>query len=416
MGWPFAKKQQPEPQAHAAGVDVAKITTAQELEEFFRNGGSDTFAGEHVGVSQAMKVAAVNRCINILSDISSTAPIDIRNKSTYLARPQADDVVYMLNDMASMRVGSKMPARRLRKLMDVHKLLRGNGYARIVRGFRNLPVSLEFMHADRVSVRQLTDRSLEYRYATVDGRSFVLPQDEVLHVMGPSDDGVKGMSVLEDARNQIGFSIASEKHGSSLFKNNTSIGDILSNEKMLSKEAVEALKQSLEDYRGAENSGKTLILQGGMTHEKVGMTQADAEFVLSRKLGIIEICMFFGVPPHIAGFTENQTSYGQGVEHQGIAFVNFNVNGIYSGWEDAIRMALIESKDEFVQFDDGKLMRGDTKSRWESYKIARETGVYNANDILRAEGRPEREGGSEYWQQPNAMKGANDEPKKTPED
>lgn len=408
-----SKPDQPAPQA-SGGVDIAKITNPAELDDFLRNGdGIVTDSGEAVNTRTALKVAAAYRCVEITSDIAATAPINIKDKETFAKRSVEDDLVYLLNDTPNARMSSYT----LRKAMDMHRQLRGNGYARIVRGFRRRPVALEFMDSRAVQVRERQNRSIEYQYTRTNGTSFVLEQEDVLHVMGPSENGIVGMSILEAARNQIGYSLATEKHGSSLFKNGTNIGDILSTDKALGPEEVEFLRSSLEEYRGAENSHKTLILQGGLKHDKIGMTQADAEFVLSRKLGIIELCMFWGVPPHIVGYTENQTSYGQGVEHQGIAFVNYKVNGIYSAWESAIKRALLpDSRREMVEMDDSKLLRGDTKSRWESHKIAREVGAFNANDILMAEGKPPREGGDEYWTQPNLAKGASNEPVKTPKD
>ena len=407
------KPDAPAPQAHSSGSDYANITNSAQLSEFLQNGaGSETFSGESIGIREAMKVAAVYRCVNIRADTSATAPIHIRDKVTFESRGVEDDLVFMLNDMPNPR----MSAFNLRRVMDVQKQLRGNGYARVVRGFKGRPIALEFMDEGRTSVEELSDRSLEYTFTTKSGNSIKLPQDEVLHVMGPSYNGIVGQSVLEAARNQIGLSVASEKHSSSLYKNGTNIGDILSHEKMLSTDAVEALKASLDDYRGAENANRTLILQGGLQHEKMGMTQADAEFVLSRKLSVIELCMFFGVPPHIVGFNEGQI-YGNGVEHTGIAFNNFTLNGDFRGWESAIRQTLLgENRREMVDLDDANLLRGDTKARWDSYKIAREIGVYNADDINRLERRPAGEGGSDYWQQPNLAKGASNEPKRPTED
>ena len=400
-----AEAKERNPKVRAQSLNVASIEDSAQLAAYLRGGESDSFSGEKIGVSSALKVAAVFRCVDILSDVAGAANVSIKDKVSFVARPVDDDLVYLLNDMPNPRMNAFM----LRKTMDVHRLLRGNGYARIVRGFRNRPVALEFMHSGAVEVRQLPDRSLEYTYSTPQGASVVLPQDEVLHVMGPSYDGIKGMSVLEAARNQIGYAIASERHGSALFKNRSTVGDKIMSDEDLSEEAIASLKQSLEQYRSSEgNAHGTLILQGGLKHEAVGMTQADAEFVLSRKLSIIEICMFFGVPPHIVGFTENQTSYGQGVEHQGIAFVNYKLNGVFTSWEMAIKQALLaENRLEYVEMDDSKLLRGDMKSRWEAYKIARESGVYNANDIRRMDGKPARDddGGNEYWGQPNKAKG-----------
>lgn len=402
----------PKAETFSGGSEYANVTNTQELSNFLANGGgSETFAGENVGIREAMKVAAVYRCVNIRADVAATAQIHIKDKVTFSPRGPEDDLIFMLNDMPNKH----MDAYTMRRVMDVQKQLRGNAYARVVRGFRGRPIALEFMHTDHVEVRELRDRSLEYTYASKDGVSLTLPQDEVLHVMGPSYNGITGQSVLEAARNQIGFSVASEKHASALFKNGTSIGDVLSHDKELGKEALAILRESLDAYRGAENGHRTLVLQGGLSYDKMGMTQADAEFVLSRKLGIVELCMFFGVPPHIVGFTEGQI-YGNGVEHTGIAFVNFTLNGDFRGWESAIRHTLLgENRREMVDVDESGLMRGDTQTRWNAYKIARETGVMSANDINKAERMPCVDGGDEYWTQPNLARGDSNEPQNTSE-
>lgn len=405
--WPFSRRrEEPAPKAMASNVDVAKLTTSAEIAAFLRGEELGSFSGQNVAPTAAMRVAAVYRCVEILSNVAASARIKIKDKTTNEVRGPEDDLDYMLNDMSSRN----MSAFHLRKTMEVHKLFRGDGFARVVRGFRNRPVALQLMHTDAVTVRQLDDLSLEYTYTAPSGAKLTLPQDEVLHVMGPSYDGICGQSVLGAARNQVGFAIATEKHTSSLFTNGTNIGDILSHPDALSPEQISALQDTLESYRNPENAHKTLILQGGLKHDKVGMTQADAEFVLSRKLGIVEICMFFGVPPHIVGLTENQTSYGQGVEHQGIAFVNYNLDGLFSSWESAIGKAfLADNRREKAEFDDSRLMRGDMKSRWEAWKIAREIGALNADEIRGKEGEPSRPGGDDFWDQPNAAREVSNE-------
>lgn len=387
-----------------ASIDVAKIETSAELAELFNiHDYGNAFSGEEVSVRTAQRVAAVYRCVEILSELAATAPVKIVNRDTLEARPPDNDLIWRLNGMANDR----MSAYELRKMMERHRLLTGNGYARIIRGAGNRPIALEFMHSGAVKVRELENRTLEYTWApTQGGLSIVLPESDVLHIRGPSDRGIIGQSVIEAARNQVGFSIASEKHASSLFKNGTNIADVLETDQKLSPEGIAALKTSLDSFRGADNGHKTLVLQDGLEYQKIGMSQVDAEFVNSRKLGIIEICMFFGVPPHIVGYTENQTSYGQGVEHQGIAFTNFRVGPLFASWEAAILSSLLRgNRREMVEFEESKLMRGDVKSRWEAHKIAREIGAMSANDILRAEGRPERAGGDDYWSQPNLASG-----------
>jgi phage portal protein BeeE len=80
------------------------------------------------------------------------------------------------------------------------------------------------------------------------------------------------------------------------------------------------LRQSyIAKYGGGRNARVPLILTGGLEVEKLSITPVDAALIPTRQFTVEEICRVFGVPPFMVGATDKTTSWGSGIEQQGIA-------------------------------------------------------------------------------------------------
>jgi HK97 family phage portal protein len=197
-----------------------------------------------------------------------------------------------------------------RRMMQAHLLLRGNAYAMIVRS-RGMVHHLIPLHPDRVECKQNDDLTLEYTYTRKDGRRIRLAQNEVFHLVGLTLDGVHGVSAITYARETIGLSLSMEDHGANTFKNGACVSGVLKHPKKLDELSITRLRASLDDFRaGGEREGRSLILEEGMDYAAMAMTAEDAQWIESRKLSRSDIAMFFGVPPHMIGDTEESTSWG----------------------------------------------------------------------------------------------------------
>lgn len=92
-----------------------------------------------------------------------------------------------------------------------------------------------------------------------------------------------------------------------------------------------------------------------------------------------EIAMMYGIPPHMIGDTEKSTSWGSGIEQQSIGFAIYTLRPWLSCIENALGQLL--PRGQFVRFDTSALLRGDLKARYDAYRVARETGWMNVNEI-----------------------------------
>lgn len=383
------------------------ITTSQQLEEFLRAGG-ETASGARVTADSAMRVGAVYACIRIIAGTIGTLPLDVKRRVNERERADADD--HPLWEVLRRRPNQWQTPSEFKRMLQAHVLLRGNGYARIVktggRVLQLLPLS-----AERVLPRQRPDMAMEYIYRRMDGSTVTLPQEQVFHLRGMTLDGIAGVSPITYAREAIGLAMQTEKHGATLFKNGTQLGLVLEHPAKLGKEGLEFLHASLEAYRGAENAGKSFVAEEGMkVKTDLGMTSEDAQYLETRKFQRSDIAMFFGVPPHMLGDTEKSTSWGTGIEQQSIGFVTYTLEDWLTMWEEAVNRDLVAPSEPaiYARFNRAALVKGDMKSRWEAHVKALQWGVHSPNEVRSLEDENPRDGGDVYYPPPNTAGGDNE--------
>lgn len=388
----------------STSFDLSNISPDQ-VREYLRIGGSmETQSGVSITESSAMRVAAAWRCVNIISGTVGTLPLDlIRRVSEDERRPA---VGHPLRSVLTVRPNQWQTPSEFRRLMQAHLLLRGNAYALKVKSGRRV-VALVPIHPDKVLADQIDDMTMEYRVTLKGGRQQLYTGKDIFHLRGMSLDGVRGMSVLSHMRESLGLALSAETAGAKLMSNGQFVGGTLNHPSKLSPEAYDRLKTSTaERYGGADNAGKLMILEEGMSFAPTSLSAIDMQFLEQRDFQRYDIAMFFGVPPHMLGATEKQTSWGSGIEQQGIGFVTYTLNDWIKTWEEAIKRDLIdapewESLD--ARFYTQGLMRGDVKSRTAYYVAARQWGWLSPDEIRRLEDmnpRPDGRGG-EYAEPPN---------------
>lgn len=405
-------------QPKAQTFDLTSMSPEQ-MREFLRIGGSmETASGAVVNESSAMRVAAAWRCVQIISGTVGTLPLDLIRRVSEEERKPA--VGHPLRRVLTVKPNQWQTPSEFRRMMQAHLLLRGNGYALKVRIGREI-VGLIPLHPDRVQPQQLEDYSMQYRVSLKNGRYLILPQTDVFHLRGMSFDGVVGLSVLAHMRESLGLALQAERAGATLMKDGQFVGGTLKHPQKLSSEAFDRLKASVaERFSGAGNAGKFMILEEGMDYGAVGMKATDLQFLEQRDFQRYDIAMFFGVPPHMLGATEKTTSWGSGIEQQGIGFVTYTLNDWLKTWEEAIKRDLIaESEWETLdaRFYTQGLMRGDVKARKDFYTAMLQWGVISPNEARALEDMNPREGGDIYYPPPNTSgnQGGADEPQETPE-
>jgi HK97 family phage portal protein len=357
-------------QAPAPRAEMSHATMPAAVLEVLRGGGS---------FDRALTSPAVYRSVSLISGAVGSMPIQIRQKVRGERKEVSD---HWIVPLLKRKPNKWQTPQQFKRQLQTHLLLRGNGFAYKVGTAKGGYSQLIPMHPDRVEVKQADDWSLQYIWTAKDGSRRTLSQSEVLHLVGLSVDGVTGVSVLKAASDTIGQSIAMRRHGRAVFENSTRIGGVLTHPKLLSDDSVRRLRESMEEYKGPENAGRSLVLEEGLSYSQMAMTMEDAQFVEASGLNRSEIYQFFGLPPHMAGDTEKATSWGTGIEAMSLGFVNYTLNDWLVCWEEVIARDLLSAEpDMYVTFNRNSLVRGDIKTRWGAYAQARQWGIQTPNEI-----------------------------------
>ncbi len=386
-----------------AGTQIT-VNSPQELQEALTH-GMVSGSGQSVTERTALKVATVFACIRIRSGAIANTPLGIKRRVD--DRTRVDATEHPAWARMNRRPNKWQTPSQFKRMMEAHVLLRGEAYAVKTRGVGGAVLSLTPLHPDRVRKVQLPDNTLAFSYTRKDGTKLVIPQKDMFNLVGLTLDGLNGVSVLTYAREAIGLSLAQEQHGSSLFRNGANVSGAfkLPAGKTLTEEQKGSLKGQLDDYRqGGAREGKSIVLEDGLDYQQMALNSVDAEWIAGREFSRSDLCMFFGVQPHLIGITAGNTQLGSSIEAQSQGFVTYALEDSFTGWEEAIGLQLLEwdrNPELYARFNRNALVRGDITTRWNAYVKAMQWGVMSPNEVRALEDMNPRADGDIYYPPPN---------------
>lgn len=350
--------------------------------------------GRTVTALSAMQLTTVFTCVRVLSESMGMLPCRLYKKSGRNKEPAEN---HRLHDLLYVAPNDYMTAQEFWELLMVCLCLRGNFYAYKVSALGEV---VELLPLDPASVtpKQNDDWSVEYQVNFKDGGLKTLTQDDIWHVRLFTLDGLNGLNPIAYARKCIGLGLDTEDHGSKLFKNGAVTSGVLETETELSEKAFERLKTEFnENHTGLANVYKPMILEQGLKWKPTALNLEDSQFLETRQYQSNEICGLFRVPPHLAAIMEKMTL--SNIEHMGMSFVNYSLVPYMTRIESRIKVGLLKEKDRkthFAKFNAGALLRGDLKTRYESYGKGIQWGWLSPNDCRELEDMNPREGGDIY--------------------
>lgn len=362
--------------------------------------GTTTTAGVTVTVTTALGVPAVLRAVTLLSGAVASLPLKVYRKIDDGRVPATGHPVYKLLHRAP---NPMQTAFVFKELVMNHLLLNGNFYAFIERDQSNRPAALWPIDPARVTVEQDTNTgAITYRVSTTKGQQVLAPVN-VLHVLGMTLDGIRGVSPITFARESIGGAIAELKHGQAFFKNGAAVSGVLQHPGHLGETAARTLRESWRDkYTGADNAGKVAVLEEGMTFQPIALSNKDSQWLESRQVTVLDIARIFGVPPALLAHLERASYSSQ--EAQNLEFLTHSLRPWLTRIEQAMERSLLGDPNLYVEFTTGDLLRTDLKTRFDAYRTALAAGFMSVNEVRRLENLPAVEGGDDLYRPLNMAK------------
>jgi HK97 family phage portal protein len=356
-----------------------------------------SWGGPSVSVNSALQLSAVKACVELLSQTLATVPLMTYER---LERGKQRAVNHPLWPLLHDQPNPELDSFHFREAAMFHLLMWGNFYAEIVRNGRGEITALwPLLPWNMMVFRDYVDRELIYRYIIPGGSQVDFKPWQILHVAGFGYDGLVGFSPIQMMmRDTLSIGQSLQEHAGRFFSQGASLNGVIEHPKTLSTEAKKGLKEDIrENYSGLSRSQRIMVLDEGMKYQQASVPPDQAQFLESRKFSIGEIARIFHVPPHLVGDLEKATF--SNIEQQGIEFVVHTMMPWFARWEAAILtrcMTPMEQKRFYVEFLADGLLRGDMKSRYDSYAVGRNNGWMSVNEIRERENMNPVDGGDEY--------------------
>ncbi|MEL7556598.1 MAG: phage portal protein [bacterium] len=377
---------------------AAANISLEDLVRELRDG--DSAAGKAVTVDTAMQIATVNTCVRIISQTVASLPLHIykRIDSGGRERWPAHPLYRLLNSRPNIWQTSM----EWREQMVALLLLKGNYYGAKLQHGDFIIDDIIPLDPDRMQVEQLPDYSLKYTYSRKDGSLKVFLQDEILHIRGLSTDGVKGRSVISDARELFGSSLAASEYGGKLLRNDATPGLTLETPNKLSDAAYKRLKEDWDaQHAGSSKAGKTAILEEGLKATKISMTADEAQFLQTIQAQRSQIAGWFGVPLILLSFNENTQTYASAEQFM-LSFVQHTIRPWLVRIEQSFSNQLFSAPETYYpEFNIDGLLRGDLKTRYEAYAKGIGWGFLSPNEAREKENMNARPDGDKFLEPTN---------------
>jgi HK97 family phage portal protein len=348
-------------------------------------------AASPVTYDSAMQLSAVWACVKLLSETVASLPIYVYRKTP---EGRELDESHALAILFNGKVNRYQTRNEFFETVLLNLVVHGNAYCVIERSGSRIVSMLPIMSA-QVEPSLLDDGTMVYAY-TNDAQTIVYAEQNIWHLklMG---NGTIGMSPLAYQRNSLGIAQAAENAVTKIYKNGAKPSGVITIDRVLTPQQRDQVRASFSNLTTTSDD-RLMVLEGGMKFDGISLSPQDIELLSSRKFQIAEICRWYGVPSVMVNDSNGTTVWGSGIEQVMQGFYKLTLRPLLEKIESSIIVNLLTKSERErmeVEFDFDALLRADSKSRFESYRIAINAGIMTPNEARAEEHLPAVEGGDQ---------------------
>lgn len=358
MGWFDFRKRDNTPQIPEPIVDDVL------LEALLR--------GETITREKVMTLPCVNGAVDFISNCIASMPVKLYKVKDGKVKEIEDPRVTMLNGDTK----DTLDGWQMKKACIQDTMLGKGGYIYIKRS-RNDVTGLYYVEDKYITIMKVYEpifkqyqifvggyeKGNEKQYGTFEPYEFI-------KVLRNTKDGASGVGytvevskALETAYQtllyQLGMvSIGGNKRG------------FLKSERKLAQAEIDTLKQAWKRMY-QNNNESVVVLNNGIDFKEASNSAVETQLNESKKTLQDEVNAIFHIYPNDFERTFKEAIYP-----------------LVKAFETALNRDLLlekEKKNHFFEFDVKEIIRASLKERYESYKLAKETGFMTLNEIRRAE-------------------------------
>lgn len=355
--------------------------------------GLTNSAGVLVNDITALGVSTFFAATSTISDDVATIPLLMYQRLPGGGKQRYQD--HPLYPLLHDEPNPEQSTSQFRAALMMNVLCTGNAFAEIVRDGAGRPRQL--WHLDPSRVRIVRDHAgrLAYDITQTTGGTARIEAGNMIHLTGPSPDGVSGFDMVTIAREALALAIASERFGGTFFANGATFGGLLTPGKLTEPAQANLRAAIAAQHQGVDRSHRLFLVPDGSTFTPTGVNPRDSQMAELRNQQVLEICRFLKFPPAFAMSLERAT-WGNFGEMR-LQYYTQNIRVWLEKIEQELTRKLLRAGNEratlVIEHNSTAFLRADDEKRAAYYKTLSDIGVISINEIRELENLPPVLGG-----------------------
>lgn len=340
------------------------------LELFFKQLGS---VSRNFTQEEAMGIPALAGCLEFICGIAASVPIRLYRVGEGEEKEiTSDPRLSILNE----DTGDLLTGPEWKKAFFMDYLLRGRAWA-----YQNMNLNrLESLHyVDDRAVSVCANEDPVFKRAVVNIHGRVYQPWQFIHMARSTKDGVRGVGLLQQAKQQLSMALNYIDFENALVKGGGSKRGFLQSERKLDQDQLLNLKSGFEKMYGSSYEG-FVILNKGVTFTPAQATSVEMQLAENKSRNREEICSLLCLPVSILT--------GSAKVEEFIRAIQVAVLPLLDSFDKALnRAALLESEKGTLRFacDTRDLESTDLIKRYNAYTQACKAGWLSKNEIRHKE-------------------------------
>ena len=319
---------------------------------------------EAITREKALTLPAVSGAVDFISNSIASMPVKLyKYKDGKVEEMVKDTRVRMLNG----DTGDTLDAYQLKKAMVEDYLLGKGGYCYIQRS-RNDCTGLYYVQESYVTVLKNFKPIHKDYVILVEGEQY--RPYEFLKLLRNTKDGASGVGITTEVAKALETAYDTLIYQLSLVKSGGSKKGFLKSQRKLGQAEINVLKEAWRRMY-SDNTENVVVLNNGLEFQEASNTSVEMQLDQNKTTLRSEINAIFHIYPDDFDRTFKEAIYP-----------------IVKAFETALNRDLLlekEKKNHFFEFDVKEIIRASLLDRYNSYKLAKETGFMTLNEIRKSE-------------------------------
>lgn len=321
--------------------------------------GSDTVSKE-----QAMSLPAVAEAVDRIGNTVAMIPVKLYKETIKDDKKVVEEVEDPRVAILNQDTKSTLDGFQFKKAIVADYLMGKGGYA-YIRRRRNEFTGVFYVKEEDVAISLLDPDPLHRKYILEVWGNKYEPY-EYLKILRNSHDGMYGVGVGDQISNAIKTALQTLLLQLNLARTGGNKRGFIQSESVLTKQAIEELKQAWSEMYANNNTTTIPVLNKGITFKESSATSTELQLNESRKQLNDEIARIFHVDGDYNSFIKNA------------------IQPILTAFETALNRDFLlerEKAELFWAFDTNDITKTSQKERYEAYKTALDAGWMTKNEV-----------------------------------